>query len=331
MTKRPRIITLVFVALALLVSVYLILVAFQVWALRHFVDTYPKPGQLVDVDGYNMHLKCSGSGARTIILEAGAGSWSMDWYLVQSELSKVARVCSYDRAGTGWSDRRPEPRDINRLVSELDSLLRKALVKPPYIMVGASFGGMIVQLFENRYPDLVTALVLIDGRPKDYFERYEKIVPNSKERLIEEMKTITFLYGFGLLAAVVNSKPPEGVPATLQELYLDHGRMTKQAIAWAKERIDGADNEQLAHRIGHIGDKPLLVISHGKKNMFAGRSGLSTSQAASLEALFASMQLGLTDLSTNSRHVIAEQSGHAIQFDQPDLIVREVSRLIAID
>ncbi len=195
-------------------------------------------------------------------------------------------------------------------------------------MVGASFGGMIVQLYEQTRPDLVSALVLIDGRPSDYFRRYEEIVPHAQDQLLGEMGTLLTLHKIGLLAAVVNVKPPKGTPADLAVIYQHPGRMTKHAVATARERVEGKDNERHARAIDDIGAKPLLVVSHGKPGMFAGRAGVSAEQAQALEELFGRLQLELTGLSRSSRHVIAERSGHAIQFDQPDLVADEILQLI---
>src|SRR6266496_6323911 len=99
----------------------------------------PTPlGSLVNVDGHLMHISCSGRGSPTVILEAGTGAFSFDWGLVQPEVAKFTRVCSYDRAGQAWSDPGPTPRTMKQEVYELHLLLRKAGVKGPYVLVGQS-------------------------------------------------------------------------------------------------------------------------------------------------------------------------------------------------
>lgn len=326
--RNRRAVVIGVTAVVFIIAGYAGLAGYQLWAYYDFENTYAPPGQLVDVNGTEIHLFCSGSGTPTTILEAGAGSWSLDWHLVQSRLSNDVRVCSYDRAGIGWSDESPEPRDINSLVLELDALLNSAQLEPPFVMVGASFGGMIVQLYEQRHPDLVSAVVLIDGRPGDYFQRYEEIVPKAQDRLLSEMGTVLTLHKIGLLAAVVNVKPPKGTPEEFVEIYQHPGRMTKHAVATARERVEGQDNERHARTIDAIGSKPLLVVSHGKPGMFEGRAGVSTEQATALEELFGRLQLELAGLSSTSRHVVAERSGHTIQFDQPDLVADEILQLI---
>src|SRR3989441_5358143 len=108
------------------------------------------PGQLVDLGGWRLHLNCTGHGSAsqpTVILEAGAGGFSVDWSLVQPEVARFARVCSDDRAGLGWSDLGPRPRTLRQVVWELHTLLEKADVRPPYLFVAHSYGGILARLF----------------------------------------------------------------------------------------------------------------------------------------------------------------------------------------
>jgi alpha-beta hydrolase superfamily lysophospholipase len=105
------------------------------------------PGRLIDLGGWRLHLNCAGEGRTaqaTVILEAGAGDFSLDWSLVQPSVARFARVCSYDRAGSAWSDLGPRPRTMHQIVSELHTLLEKAGERPPYVMVGHSYGGVLV-------------------------------------------------------------------------------------------------------------------------------------------------------------------------------------------
>src|SRR4030095_2709756 len=116
---------------------------------------FPPPGKLVDVGGWRLHLNCTGEARAsqpTVILEAGLGDFSVEWSLVQPGVAKFARVCSYDRAGTGWSEMGPNPRTMRQIVFELHTLLEKAGVRPPYALVGHSYGGVLVRLYSITYP-----------------------------------------------------------------------------------------------------------------------------------------------------------------------------------
>src|SRR5574341_43992 len=131
----------------------------------------PPPGQLVDVGGYDMYLYCTGKDSPTVILVSGLDDFSIAWSLVQPEIAKTTRVCSYDRAGLGWSEASPTPRTSENMVEELHTLVVNANVAPPYVMVGHSFGGALAQLYIHNYPDDVVGLALVDAAPTDLFVR----------------------------------------------------------------------------------------------------------------------------------------------------------------
>ena len=114
-------------------------------------------------DGRHIRMTCAGSGSPTVILEAGldwGGSWS--WLQVLTQAGQFTHVCAYDRAGTGFSDAGPMPRDAVHIASDLHALLRAAAEKPPYVLVGQSLGGALVRLYRARYASEVAALVLVD-------------------------------------------------------------------------------------------------------------------------------------------------------------------------
>ncbi|MEU6781234.1 alpha/beta hydrolase [Nonomuraea angiospora] len=120
----------------------------------------PAPGRLVDVGGHRLHVRCTGSGAPTVVLEAGLAESSASWDAIQRGLP--GRVCAYDRAGYAWSQDGPAPRTADRAAAELRALLAAAGEAGPYVLVGHSYGGTIVRLFAHRWPALTAGLVLID-------------------------------------------------------------------------------------------------------------------------------------------------------------------------
>lgn len=132
---------------------------------------YPPPGQLIDVGGYRLHLYCVGEGIPTVILDAAFPAQVSNWVWVQSMLSNHTQVCAYDRAGHGWSDPGPKPRDAVQHAHELHTLLTNAKVSGPFVLVGHSLGGLYVQMFADLYPDEVAGMVLIEGSHPDAWKR----------------------------------------------------------------------------------------------------------------------------------------------------------------
>src|SRR5437868_10982633 len=126
---------------------------------------FPAPGTLIDVGGWRLHLNCTGvahAGQPTVILEAGLGDFSVEWSLVQPGVATLARVCSYDRAGDGWSDIGPSPRTLRQIVDELHRLLERSGERSRYLLVGHSYGGWLAQLYQSSYPADVVGMVLVE-------------------------------------------------------------------------------------------------------------------------------------------------------------------------
>lgn len=128
---------------------------------------YAQPGQLVSVNGFRLNLYCMGSGSPTVVFDSGWGDWAPAWSKVQPQIAKWTRACSYDRAGTGFSDLGPMPRTSVRIAKELHTALHRAGIAGPYILVGSAFGGDNVRTFADLYMGEVAGLVLVDADPDD--------------------------------------------------------------------------------------------------------------------------------------------------------------------
>ena len=129
---------------------------------KAFMEENPPPGQLIDVGGRNLHIHCTGAGDPAIILDAGQGGWSIDYSEIQAELAETHRVCSYDRAGYGWSDAADDPRTLADISVDLHTLLEGAEIARPYVIVAFSFSGLSTRYYYEQYPDEVAGLVLLD-------------------------------------------------------------------------------------------------------------------------------------------------------------------------
>lgn len=164
--------TLIHVTIGLLLLA-LIGLGYQIVGMVQDRKQSPPPGQLIDVGGYKLHLYCTGEGSPTVILDAMGPGWSVYWSQVQPEIAKVTRVCSYDRAGFGWSDAGRLPRIGRRMAGELHQLLTNGGIAGPYVLVGHSLGGFVARLYRRAHPNDVVGIVLVDAGHERQFDQME--------------------------------------------------------------------------------------------------------------------------------------------------------------
>ncbi|MEO8687229.1 MAG: alpha/beta fold hydrolase [Solirubrobacteraceae bacterium] len=137
-------------------------------------------GELVDVGGRRLYVECIGSGSPTVLLEAGLGLDSRSWTTVQLELGRTTRTCAYDRAGLGDSDPMPGVHDAGDEIRDLERLLDRGRIEPPYVLVGHSYGGLLARLFARAHPDQVAGVVFVDAMGRDATRRQLAIWPRSQ-------------------------------------------------------------------------------------------------------------------------------------------------------
>jgi pimeloyl-ACP methyl ester carboxylesterase len=223
---------------------------------------YPAPGLLVHVDGRQIHLQVRGadSAGPTVVLEAGMGSFSPNWYWVQEELAPVVRSVSYDRAGLGWSRRSRRPRDAQTVAMELRDALREAAIEPPYVLAGHSFGGLPVRAFADLYPELTTGLVLVDASHPDQWVRWP--TPHADRMLEVSQRIFGWLGWLGVLRALNLSRGiTAGLPARhAAELRAGAALPGFAATEAAQIRSWSVSREQL-NAAGRLGDLPLAVLT----------------------------------------------------------------------
>ena len=195
------------------------------------------PGQVVDVGGYRLHLYCIGEnvmGSPTVILEQGLGGTSAAWARVQPEIAKTSRVCAYDRAGMGWSDLGPEPRDAQHIATELHSLLHNAGIPGPYVLVGWSFGGFYVRMYAGEYPTEVAGMVLLDSSHPD--QLISTATGKGQYESITGMYTIApWLARMGVMRVMGLIQPDPGLPAPQNETVMAFLAATKDWDAQSAE------------------------------------------------------------------------------------------------
>jgi pimeloyl-ACP methyl ester carboxylesterase len=279
-----------------------------------------------------------------VILEAGAGDFSVDWSLVQPGLARFARVCSYDRAGSGWSDLGPRPRTMHQIVYELHTLLEKAGERPPYVLVGHSFGGWVVRLYQLTYPRDVTGMVLVEAGADDPLRmRADGTLVRASDLVtgqpVPAVKTSGPLRESDVpprIVAMIQSQVPGLVQHAndppRDKLPLDAQRMRAWSYAQLKMHISN-DNPVEAEELGvlraarlrteHVlDDLPLTVLSRGLPEG-------SSEQGGEAEGDHRRDQASLVGLSSVGKQVIARRSGHHIPLDEPDLVIRTIRDLVA--
>ena len=180
---------------------------YQAIATERAERAYPPPGQMVDVGGHSLHIKCVGQGSPTVLLDGGLGEWSAQWVRVQQEVSGTTRVCAYDRAGMGWSEMGPEPRDAKQISDELHALLEGADIDGPYVLVGHSFGGLYMQTYAARYPDEVAGVVLVDSSQPDQFS-HQPVARDNYEPQKFAVASLAARLGIVRLLSKLSPAPP---------------------------------------------------------------------------------------------------------------------------
>jgi pimeloyl-ACP methyl ester carboxylesterase len=258
----------------------------------------PPPGQLVDVGGYRLHLFCTGEsspGAPTVILEAVAAGSVPNWAWIQPEVAKASRVCSYDRAGFGWSDPNPNPFSLPEAASDLHTLLTQARIDGPYILVGHSLGGLIVRQFAADHPAEVVGIVFLDSSHPDQFVRYPEYLKQS-QNLSPLIQASPLIARLGLMRLYVASGGFDfGELPARQHAELNATWST--AEHWASQR--GFLNSLEAffaqsHALGDLDNLPLVVVTAGDNDAVGWQE----------------MQVELAALSSDSVHNIVVGANH---------------------
>jgi pimeloyl-ACP methyl ester carboxylesterase len=305
---------------------------------------FPPPGRLIDIGGWRLHLNCTGEARAsqlTVILESGLGDFSVEWGLVQPSVAKFARVCSYDRAGDGWSELGPHPRTFSQIVYELHTLLDRAGVKTPLVLVGHSYGGWLVRQYASTYPADVVGMVLVEAGADNPWRRMPdgKLVRSSdlvKGQPIPAVKTSSPLRvsdippdalsqmkaGAQALAKHPNEPPRTKLPADAQRMRA----WTLAQLGHIAAGVNPFEHEELAALRAErtkskypLGDKPLIVLTRG----------IPDEDSKDLEEEHRRDHAAIATMSRNGKLVIASRSGHHVQLDEPELVVNAIREVLA--
>jgi pimeloyl-ACP methyl ester carboxylesterase len=307
---------------------------------------YTRPGQIVPAgDGARLNLYCMGTGSPAVVMESGWGDWAPAWAVVQPRIAQFTRACSYDRAGTGFSDPGPLPRTSARIAEELHGALLAAGVSGPYILVGSAFGGDHVRAFADLHMQEVAGMVLIDADASD-------VAPLAMRReddrgdlaYVADLKACRNLIAEGKALPPLPSehgRPPancaqqsfyRGLPeaewsAELNANVIDiaQSRLATWDAVISEMQNMPADEVWLQKHRRSFGSRPIRVLTSG--NHAVGH--LETQRPTSLKHLKYEYDIALAQsrwltLSSNARQVFTGHSSEYIQFDQPDVVVDAV-------
>jgi pimeloyl-ACP methyl ester carboxylesterase len=308
-------------------------VLYEQWSRWDAGNEHPPPGLMVEVDGHRLHLNCTGSGSPTIVMESGGGTTgSLSFVLVQPEIAKSHRVCSYDRAGIMRSERRDGTPSAVQIADDLHSLLTNASEPGPYVIVGYSLGGLFIRVFEQKYPEEVVGMLFVEpAHPEDWerldplegSEAYEYSSWNHLKQLFLTGTGIARLTGFGNFenlpdeAMIANDFRPYSYPAFDKEMF-----------ALPQMHAEAAETSAL-------GDLPIIVLT-GEQMLAPPTPEAAASMSPEevrnwnewVRVLF-EMREEIAALSTNGEHRVIEGSGHSMSYDAPDAVIRGVHDVVA--
>lgn len=298
---------------------------------------YLEPQRLVPIENQRrLNLYCTGKGSPTVVFDSGLGGDMADWALVQPAVAAETRACSYDRAGLGFSDPSPKPRSSANMVSDLHRLLRAARIKPPYVLVGHSMGGMNIKLYAEKYLSEVAGLVFVDPSHEDLARRAWELDPETGKKYGPYLELLHACLKAKPADFVVGSKiyetcaiPPNSsrfsgaINAVQLERVLRHGYMG----AWISEQENvwsaSADQLRAAHRA--LRDIPIVVLTH---EPLPRRENETQAMRDAQNQLRTELHTEISTMSTRGSIRTVKNSGHYFQLEQPQDVVAAVLEVV---
>jgi len=300
---------------------------------------YPPLGRLFDIGRCRLHLHRRGEGEPVVVLEAGIAGSSLGWTNVQGKLAAFTTVCSYDRAGLGWSHDCAEPRTAGQLTSELHALLNRAGLAGPYILVGHSFGGLLIRAYSHFHPEQVAGLVFLDPASPTAWAACPAVARKRLETGVRLARRGAVLARFGIVRATLTAlvsgarhlpqlvarTTAKRASGTIERLL---GEVTKLPDAvwpiirshWSRPQSFSALARYLESLPGNAQAVPAMPL--------AAQTPFVILSAATATAAELSERDSWVEQSQAGRHIQAADAGHWLQLDRPDLVVAAVRELV---
>jgi pimeloyl-ACP methyl ester carboxylesterase len=271
-------------------------------------EPYTHAQRLVDIgNGRRLNIYCLGHGSPTVIFDSGleVGSGTLYWNHVQPAVAQFTRACSYDRAGSGFSDPGPLPRDSDAVVSDLHALLGRAGIAPPYILVAHSIAGLYEPLFAARYPSEVGGMVLVDPSAPG---QNELLSSNFPKYAAFETEQIASLH-----KCADDPKRPQCVdPASELDSF-------------------GQDSAELNGAMHGYGTTPLIVLTATDDiKAMRAQMGATAAQTATVQQGWINLHDQLAAQSSRGINCVVPDTSHYIQIDKPQVVIDAIRQVMTL-
>jgi pimeloyl-ACP methyl ester carboxylesterase len=290
---------------------------------------FPVQGRLIDIGGRHMQIDCRGSGAPTVVFEAGLDTMgSLSWSAVHDAVAATTRACAYSRAGVMWSEPRAGKFEPDDVAHDLHALLLADGERGPFVMVGHSLGGPYIMNFTRLYPQDVAGLVFVDASHPDQVGRMAQAAGKKMEAGMGMMKAANALSWTGIPRLVAAHTASPTIPP---QAKLAEDAYISRSLGPALEELESLDATlSAAGQLRQLGDRPVVVLT-ATKPYPAGMLNamqMTTEQGQRIQAVWKGMHDEEASWSRHSRHELVPDATHYIQFDRPDVVIAAVRETV---
>jgi pimeloyl-ACP methyl ester carboxylesterase len=303
---------------------------YELTSRRRAAREFPPPGKLVDIGGRRIHLDCRGSGAPTVVFEAGLDmGGSLSWAGVHDSISKTTRACAYSRAGIMWSDPRNGPQSAKTIADDLHATLSTAGEHPPYVLVGHSIGGPYITTYTKYYGPEVAGLVFVDASHPDQVERQKAFTSRDMASSPRIYKLAAALAPLGLVR--IASGSPHGTPnESIAVVRAKSAYLPTSLSAMLKESDALEQSLAEAGTFRTLGDRPLFVLTGTapltKEDLAMMK--LTPEKGRLYQDAWKDMQAEEASWSSRGQHELVTDASHYVQFDRPDVVARAIRSVV---
>lgn len=337
----------VFMKLGIFIGIFLVTVSLLLPAVfwynhnevERWLNNPQLPGQLISVGSHKLYTTVKGEGSPTVILLPGMNAFSWGWWGIQDEISETTRVVTYDRAGYGWSEAGPEPYSGKQIVTELHTLLQRLQIEPPYILVGASMGGLYARHYAKLYPDDVAGVIFADPSAWDEADlrsrpKQDAVVAQRESRSFNEVfASFGGFRFFGSYFLRMHRIPDSVMPLVLEALSNPEQHKNFQRHFAALYRVDDSHFLNAPEGFPQIPVKVIVQdsdVTVGDAVRYQEIKGDASEKKARqyLQSVKQRQREEYMGLSSDSQWIMAEGSGHNIQHERPDLLMQVIRDMV---